>query len=279
MNGLCARAARGLVGVALLLFAGSAGADTALRAPADLRDRVGFDQELGAQLPLATALRDVNGANVRLRDVLNGRPALLVPGYFGCVNLCSAVRAGVAHAIERSGLKAGRDFEVLLLSLDPHELPAQANTTQRSDAARHPGADIMSWHYLTGAQAASAAIMRGIGFRYFFDARNGQYDHDVGIVLLSGQGRVTQYLFGTAIEPQTLRLALVNASQGRIGNLVDHFLLLCCDYDPATGRYGVVIRRVLQGLGLATVLTLAGLIYILRRSEAQRTEAGCHEHL
>jgi protein SCO1/2 len=249
---------------------GFAWADTTLRAPADLRSQVGFDQELGAQLSLGTGLIDANGASIHLRDVMNGKAALLVPGYYGCVNLCSVVRAGVAHAVARSGLRPGSDFEVLLLSVDPHEGPADASTAQHNDAARHPGADIIRWHYLTGTPAASAAIMRSIGFRYFFDTRNGQYDHDMGIVLLSPQGRVTQYLFGAQFEPRTLRLALVSASQGRIGNLVDHFLLMCCDYDPATGRYSMVIRQVMQALGIATVLTLAGLILVLRRSEVKR---------
>jgi protein SCO1 len=264
------RRGRRVFAIGLLVASGFAGADTTLRAPADLRSQVGFDQELGAQLPLGTGLRDANGASVHLRDVMNGKAALLVPGYYGCVNLCSVVRAGVAQAVVRSGLRPGTDFEVILLSVDPHEGPADASSAQHNDAAQHSGADIIRWHYLTGVPAASAAIMRSVGFRYFFDTRNGQYDHDVGIVLLSPQGRVTQYLFGAQFEPRTLRLALVSASQGRIGNLVDHFLLMCCDYDPATGRYSMVIQRVMQALGLATVLTLAGLILILRRSEVKR---------
>jgi protein SCO1 len=264
------RRARRVFAIGLLVASGFAGADTTLRAPADLRSRVGFDQELGAQLPLGTGLRDANGASVHLRDVMNGKAALLVPGYYGCVNLCSVVRAGVAQAVARSGLRPGSDFEAILLSVDPHEGPADASSAQHNDAAQHSGAAIFRWHYLTGTAAASAAIMRSVGFRYFFDTRNGQYDHDVGVVLLSPQGRVTQYLFGAQFEPRTLRLALVSASQGRIGNLVDHFLLMCCDYDPATGRYSMVIRRVMQALGIATVLTLAGLILVLRRSEVKR---------
>ena len=270
MKLICARGARGLLAIGLLLANGFAGADTTLRAPADLRSQVGFDQELGAQLPLDTGLREANGASVQLRDVMHGKAALLVPGYYGCVNLCSVVRAGVAHAIVRSRLRAGSDFEVILLSVDPREGPADASTAQRNDAAQHSGADIMRWHYLTGAPAASTAVMRSIGFRFFFDTRNGQYDHDVGVVLLSPRGKVTQYLFGAQFEPQTLRLALVDASQGHIGNLVDHLLLMCCDYDPATGRYSVVIGWVMQALGIATVLALAGFIMLLRRAEAHR---------
>jgi protein SCO1 len=254
------------------LVAGIASAAPSLRAPPDLLSQVGFDQELGAQLPLDARFHEANGASVELRDVLGGRPALLVPGYYHCINLCSVVRAGVAHAIARSGLTAGSDFAVILLSVDPREGPADAGNAQRSDAAQRLGADITRWHYLTAAPALSGAIMRGIGFRYLFDARNGEYDHDVGIVLLSAGGQVTQYLFGAQFEPQTLRLALVNASQGRIGNLVDHFLLMCCDYDPATGRYGVVVARVMQVLGLVTALALAAFVVLLRRGEAHRAK-------
>lgn len=271
MKRLCKQRARGLLAVGLLV-AGFASAAISLRAPLDVRSQVGFDQELGAQLPLDARLREANGAGVQLHDVLGRKPALLVPGYYGCVNLCSVVRAGVAHAIARSGLKAGSDFAVILLSVDPHEGPADARKAQRSDAAQHLGADIARWHYLTAAPAVSSAIMRRIGFRYFFDARNAEFDHDVGVVLLSAGGKVTQYLFGAQFEPQTLRLALVNASQGRIGNLVDHFLLMCCDYDPATGRYGVVVGRVMQVLGVATVLALTALVLFLRRGEANRAK-------
>jgi protein SCO1 len=268
---ICKQRTRALLAIGFLV-AGIASAAPSLRAPPDLRSQVGFDQELGAQLPLDGRLHEANGASVELRDVLGGKPALLVPGYYRCINLCSVVRAGVAHAIARSGLTAGSDFAVILLSVDPREGPVDAGNAQRSDAAQHLGADITRWHYLTAAPALSAAIMRGIGFRYLFDARNGEYDHDVGIVLLSAGGQVTQYLFGAQFEPQTLRLALVNASQGRIGNLVDHFLLMCCDYDSATGRYGVVVARVMQVLGLATVLALAAFVVFLRRGEANRAK-------
>jgi len=263
----CKPHTRGLL-VIVFFAAGIASAATSLRAPPDLRSQVGFDQALGAQLPLDARLHEADGANLQLHDVLGGKPAVLVPGYYSCINLCSVVRAGVAHAVARSGLTAGSDFAVILLGVDPHEGPADASKAQRSDAAQHLGVDIARWHYLTAAPAVSAAIMRRVGFRYFYDARNGEYDHDVGIVILSPAGKVTQYLFGAQFEPQTLRLALVNASQGRIGNLVDHFLLMCCDYDPATGRYGVVVTRLMQILGLGTLLALAALVLFLRRREA-----------
>lgn len=254
----------------LVLTGGAlATARTTLRAPGDLLTHIGFDQNLGAQVPLDLTFRDARGVAMRLRGILDDRPTLLVPGYYGCANLCDAVRAGVAHAVEKSGLAAGKQFNVVLVSIDPHETPAEATVAQARDALAHPDAHVARWRYLTGARAASVALTQAIGFRSFFDPRNGEYDHAAGIVVLSPQGLITQYLFGVQFAPQTLRLALVSASQGRIGNIVDRLLLLCCDYDPSTGRYSLLISRVMQGLGIVTALTLGGLLVLLRRGEAR----------
>jgi protein SCO1/2 len=245
-------------------------AHTVLRAPGDLLTRVRFDQNLGAQVPLDLAFRDAQGETLPLRGLLDGRPTLLVPGYYGCANLCDAVRAGVAHAVEKSGFVAGEQFNVVLVSIDQNETPAQALRAQVNDIRSHPHAHVARWHYLTGVGAASTALTQAIGFRYLFDGRNDQYDHAAGIVLLSPQGLVTQYLFGVQFAPQTLRLALVSASEGQMGNLADRLLLLCCDYDPSTGRYSLLISRVMQGLGLLTAIILVGLILILRRNDRRR---------
>jgi protein SCO1/2 len=131
----------------------------------------------------------------------------------------------------------------------------------------------MNFQYLTGSQAAITTVMRTIGFRYYYDARNGQFAHDAGFVLLTPGGRVAQYFFGVRFAPEALRLALVNASNGRIGNIVDHFLLLCCDYDAATGRYSVTIQRILQWLGTATALAVVALVGLLLRRESRRRGA------
>ena len=265
-----------LVSALLLATAGACLAQTQTRprAPADLLQRVGFDQHLGAQVPLDAVFRDANGEPVRLRDLLDGKPALLVPGYYTCRNICGAVRSGVANAVRRSGLDPGKQFNVLLVSIDPHDSAASARTAQSNDELAHPHAGIADWHYLSGAQTAIAPLVRSVGFRYFLDDRNDQYAHAAGIVLLTPQGRVAQYLFGVRFAPETLRLALVNASHGGIGNVVDRLLLLCCDYDASTGRYTVTIERVMQGLGIATALILIGGIAWLRSAERRRERSG-----
>lgn len=269
----CMPFASGLLACMMVATASAmAGQPTHLRAPPDLLNKVGFVQKLGAQVPLHTMFRNVSGARVSLGDVLNGKPTLLVPGYFSCINLCSIVRTGVANAVAASGLAPGKQFNVVLVSINPDDTPRAAATTQKNDAVGHRNAHVPRWHYLTGTSTASAALMHSIGFRYFFDKRNGQYDHDAGIVLLTPQGKVSQYLFGVKFAPETLRLGLVQASNGKIGNFVDHFLLLCCNYDPSTGRYSLVIHRVMQFLGVLTVLLLVGLVVYLRRREKRLRE-------
>ncbi len=246
---------------------------THVRAPPDLHQRVGFDQELGAQLPLDAVFHDAAGKVVHLRDLLHGKPVLLVPGYFTCKTLCSVVRTGVANGVRGTGFAPGQQFDVVLVSIDPHETPADARQAQKMDAANHPDSGAAQWHYLTGPQASIAPLMHGIGFRYLFDARSDQFDHATGIVVLTPQGKVSQYLFGVKFAPETLRLALVDASHGAVGNLVDRLVLLCCQYDTSTGRYTLTIHRIMQGLGISFALLLAGFVVFLRRAEAHRKEA------
>lgn len=243
-----------------------------VRAPPDLHQRVGFDQELGAQVPLDAVFHDASGKAVHLRDLLHGKPVLLVPGYFTCKTLCSIVRTGVANGVRGSGLTPGKQFDVVLVSIDPKETPADARHAQHMDAMNHPGAGVTDWHYLTGPQTSIAPLMHSIGFRYMFDARSDQFVHAAGIVMLTAKGKVSQYLFGVKFPSETLRLALVQASHGSVGNVVDHLLLLCCQYDTSTGRYTLTIHRIMQGLGVSFAVLFAGLVVFLRRSEVRRTE-------
>lgn len=254
--------------------AGHRGARQKLPPPADLLAQIGFEPPLGATVPSGLVFRDADGKRRRLGAALAGRPTLLVPGYYRCANLCDVVRAGVAQAVAASGFTPGEQFNLVLFSIDPHESPTDAAAAQRTDAEVNPRAQVQRWSYLTGNRAAVTALARAIGFRFFLDPRNGQYAHASGIVLLSPQGTITQYLPGVEFAPLTLRLALVNASRGRIGTLVDRLLLVCCDYDASTGRYGLLISRVLQGLGLLTLATLAGLLFFLWRTERRATPGG-----
>ncbi len=265
---------RRFIGAMLAIPIGCAAAPPVhVRAPPDLHQRVGFDQELGARVPLDAVFHDAGGKAVSLRDLLHGKPVLLVPGYFTCRTLCSVVRTGVARGVRGVGFTPGKQFDVVLVSIDPHETSADARHAQQMDAANHPGAGVARWHYLTGTEASIAPLMHAIGFRYLFDARSDQFDHATGIVVLTPAGKVSQYLFGVQFPAETLRLALVNASHGSVGNLIDRLVLLCCQYDTSTGRYTLTIHRIMQGLGVSFAVLLAGFIVFLRRAETHRREA------
>lgn len=243
-----------------------------VRAPEDLLERIEFEQKLGARLPLQLPFLTSQGAGVQLKELLRGRPTLLVAGYYHCASLCGVSRAGIAQAVARSGLQPGRDFNVVLFSIDPRDNAATALATQRRDAQTFPGARVSDWFYLTGAQSSSAALAAALGFRYVFDAHSGQFNHPAGIVLLTPRGDIAQYLFGVQFAPQTLRLALVAASNGGIGNAADRLLLLCSDYDAATGRYSALVERLLAVFSISGALLLGAGIVLLRLRERRRIE-------
>jgi protein SCO1/2 len=237
--------------------------------PADIAQQVGFDQHLGAPIPLDTRFMDADGQPIDLRALARGKPLLLALGYYRCPNLCDVVLNGMAHTLARLDLRPGRDFEVAFVSIDPAETPADARHARAMLARMQPQAQVPRWHFLTGDQTSIGALARAIGFRYFYDARLQQYAHAAGLVTITPEGKVAQYFFGVSWPPASLRLALVGASQGRLGNLVDRLVLLCCGYDPTTGRYSVAIGRTMQVLGVAFVLVLAlWLLWLKTRARA-----------
>jgi protein SCO1/2 len=250
-----------LLVLAWLPFAAGAGVPP----PADLGQRAGFDQRLAGQVPMALHFRDADGRTVTLAELAGGKPTLLALGYYRCPNLCDLVLHGIAHALPGLRLRPGKDYQVVFASIDPREKPADARDTARMLARMNPAAEIDRWHLLTGDQASIHALAQAVGFRYFHDSRNDQYAHAAGLVVLTGQGEVAQYFFGVSYPPDALRLSLVDASRGRLGNLIDQLVLLCCSYDPSTGRYSLLIGRVMQGLGIGFVLLMLAGLYWSRR--------------
>jgi protein SCO1/2 len=241
--------------------------------PPDLAQRAGFDQRLGAQVPMDLRFREADGRSVALSELAHGRPLLLALGYYNCPNLCGAVLLGMAQSAAAMPLRPGRDYEVVFVSIDPRDTPALAARKQAGIARAVPTAHVGAWHFLTADAPSVHALARAIGFRYFHDARNDQFAHAAGIVVVSGKGRVAQYMFGVRYPPRSLRLALVGASSGHLGNLVDQLVLLCCGYDPTTGRYSLLIGRVMQVVGIGFALMLAGMLWWLFRRHRRRRQA------
>jgi protein SCO1/2 len=222
-------------------------------------------------VPLDLVLRDEAGAEVRLGTYFGANPVLLVPAYATCPMLCPLVLNGVMTALRALPFDVGREFTVVAFSFDPRETPADVARKKASllDDYRRPNA-AAGFHFLTGEEAAVRRLAAAVGFRYAFDPAQRQYAHASGVVILTPEGRIARYLFGVEYPPRDLRLALVEASAGRIGSPVDQLLLFCFHWDPATGRYSRLAVDAVRVAGLGTVVAIAGFVGIMLRRERRR---------
>jgi protein SCO1/2 len=229
---------------------------------------VGIDQRLGAQVPLDLEFRDEQGQTVRLADLMHGRPVVLSLVYYRCPMLCGEVLNGLLKSSQAVPFVIGQDYDVLTVSFDPQETPALARDKKAAFVKRYrrPGAE-QGWHFLVGDQAPIEQLAASVGFRYRYDEPSNQFAHGAGIVVLTPEGQVSRYFYGIDYPPTNLRLALVESAAGKIGSPVDQFLLLCFHYDPATGRYGLAIARLLKWSGCATLLVLGTYLLLMYRRE------------
>ncbi|HUJ38986.1 MAG TPA: SCO family protein [Candidatus Acidoferrales bacterium] len=235
--------------------------------PAVLK-KIGLDQKLNAQVPLDLAFRDEKGNPVALRQFFGKRPVILTLVYYQCPMLCTLVLNGVLNSAKRISLEMGKDYEVVTVSIDPTEKPilAEAKHTMYAGLYGRPGA-VEGWHFLTGEEGDIEKLAASVGYRYAYDKASEQFAHPSGIMVLTPEGRVSRYFYGIEYSPRDVRLALVEASGEKIGTPVDEILLACFHYDPTTGKYGLVISRVIRLAGIATVLAIGGVVLVLRRKE------------
>lgn len=255
--------------VALVSAAVLASAQPAQERPTLLRD-VGYDQRLGEQVPLDLVFRDEVGRLIPLRSLFRGRAMVLSLVYYQCPMLCTLTLNGLASALSVLTFDVGKEFDVVTVSFEPKETARLAAAKKKAHLERYqrPGA-AEGWHFLTGDAPAIAALTRAVGFRYVWDAETRQYAHPAGLVVLTPDGRIARYMYGVEYAPRDLRLALVEASQRRIGNPVDTVLLYCYQYDPARGRYAASVLRLVRLGGILTVLGLASFVLVsLRRERA-----------
>ncbi len=237
---------------------------------------VGIDQKLDQAIPLDLEFTDESGRTVRIGDYFGKRPVVLALVYYECPMLCTQVLNGLVGSLEALAFNPGAEFEVVVLSFDPGETPALAANKRETYLRRYsrPGTDA-GWHFLTGRETAVKALADAVGFRYAYDEAIDQYAHPAAITVLTGEGRVSSYLYGIEFAPRDLRLALVEATEGRIGTAVDQVLLFCYHYDPETGKYGLVVMNLVRTGGILTVLGLGAFILLtLRRERRERRHAG-----
>lgn len=238
-------------------------------------NEVGIDQKLDAQVPLDIPFRDETGKTVKFGDYFGSKPVMLVFAYYECPMLCTEVLNGAVKALRPISFDVGKEFDVVIVSINPKETPKLAAEKKATYVKQYkrPGTE-GGWHFLTGDQPSIEALTKAAGFRYVYDPNTEQFAHAGGIMVLTPKGRLARYFYGVEYASNDLRLGLVEASNNKIGSAVDQILLLCYHYDPVTGKYGGLIIDTMQVAGIITLLALGSFVFIMLRRDRRKKMVG-----
>jgi protein SCO1/2 len=237
---------------------------------------VKVEQEPGGLVPLDLVFRDENATPVRLGDYFNGRPVVLSLNYYRCQYLCPIEIDGIISGLNGiSTLTLERDFELLTVSIDPREGPADAQLMRARGLRRYDRPQFANgWHALTGDPGAVEQLTLAVGFSYMYDAQADAFAHPAGVVVLTPNGQISRYLYGPEFSANDLRLALVDAGAGRTGSVVDRALLICYLYDPLTGRYTPLAFGLVRAGGVLGVIALVVVLGWLWRTDVRPFRKG-----
>lgn len=231
--------------------------------PTYLYGDITIEQNLNAQINMDLPFTTADGKDVALRDLMNDRPAILAFVYYDCPSLCKAELAGLEIVVKAMKYVPGEDYNVLTVSIDPGETLADALRKRDYHVGRvaRDGADI-GWKFLIGKEENIKMLADTVGFQYRYDEDNDMYAHAGGIMLLTPEGKVSRYFYGTEYIKRDVEFGLMEASEGRIGSVVDKMIILCFRYDPAAGGYGLYVFRTLQILSTLLIAGFAGMYYV-----------------
>ena len=234
-------------------------------------ERVRFDQNLDAPLPLDAAFTNHDGETVQMGDFFDDRPVIVVPIYYNCPMLCGLIINGLLDAIREVAFDAGNEFELVVLSFDPSETAelAAANRAVFMEQYDRPGTE-GGIHFLVGEDEQIRSVTDTLGFHYEWVPEMNDYAHASGVVVATPEGRLSRYFFGIVYQPRDLRLGLVEASENRIGTATDRLMLLCYKYDPASGAYGLLVHRVVNAAAATTASVLGLFLFVMFRAEKRR---------
>lgn len=238
-----------------------------------LFQKVKFDQNLDAQLPLDIELRDEEGKTVKLGDYFGRRPVIVNLVYYECPMLCNEVLNSLLRSLNALSFDVGKQFDVVTVSIDPDESPLLAKRKKALYIKRYgrPGA-AQGWHFLTGEQASIDRLAKVVGFNYVYDKTTDQYAHPAGIVIATPQGRLARYFFGISYPVRDLKMGVMDSATGKIGSPIDQLLLMCFHYDPRTGKYNVAIMSVIRLLGCLTVASLGTFMLVMYRRDRMKRD-------
>jgi protein SCO1/2 len=247
--------------------------------PPTILNSVGITQNLNQQLPLSLTFTDDHGQQVQLAQYFGKRPAILALVYYQCPMLCSEELNGLTGALQMVNFVPGKDFDVIVISIDPSEGTDLAAAKKRSYVKRYGHPETANgWHFLTGTQPNIDAVTKAVGFGYVKipgpDGTLTQFAHASSIQIVTPAGMLAQYYMGVEYSPKDLRLGLVEASNNHIGSPVDNILTYCYHYDPKTNTHSLIVARVVQLGGLVTVSTLGGFMFLMFRRDSQHLGVG-----
>jgi len=251
-------------------------AESASNGMPDALQKVGIDQKLGDQLPLDAAVKDESGKVDALGNYFkSGRPVIVAFVYYECPMLCNEVLNGLTGSLKGIGLNAGRDFDVIAVSFDAreNEKPELAKNKKASYMERYgrPGTE-NGWHFLTATQDSIDKMTAAAGFKYERDEKSQQFAHVGGIMITTPDGRLSRYFYGIDYAPNDIKFGLMDSAAEKIGNPAERLLLYCYHYDPASGKYGLAVLRVMRIASVATIAGIGLMLFVFWRRNKSRQE-------
>ena len=237
--------------------------------------RIKITEHLGDTIPLELEFTNSAGKKIKLAELFHqGKPVLLTMVYYQCPMLCTFVLNGLVDAINGLPWKPGNKFQLVSVSIKPSETAELASMKQANHLkAIDMPEDSSDWQFLVGEESQSKALAEALGFHYYLDPNTGEYAHPAAAYVLTADGKISRYIYGIQPKSQDVRLALLEASKGRIGNTLDKILLYCYRYDPSSKGYVLFARNVMKLGGVATIAVLGVFLgFWWRREKRTQTE-------
>ncbi len=249
-------------------------------APKRLRG-VDVQEHLERSLPGTLGFTSDDGRPVVLGELFKGDlPVIVTMNYSDCPMLCSLQLNGLIDGLKKVDLTLGKDYRIVTVSLDPAETVERARGTKTRYLAQYgrPEADPSAWTVLVGSEVNVRAVAETLGFGYNYNEKRDEYVHPAAFVVTSPQGKIQRYVYGIEFQPKTLRLSLIEASQGKVGTSVDRLVLYCFHYDETEGRYAPVAMNIMRLGGGIGAVSLSGLIGFLWWAERRKQRGGSVQH-
>lgn len=250
-------------GIAAWLVAAAAPAQTADGAN-DLA-ALSIRPHTGAQLPLSTTFADENGRQVALADYFGKTPVILVLEYLRCTSLCSVTLRNILETLDHTPLVAGRDFQLVAISIDPRDTPADATVARMKYAALLKNGTATGLHFLTGRSTAARGVADVVGFPYRYDRLLDTYIHPAGFIVATAAGVISRYVEGIAISPPDLVKAFSDAQENKTPGLIARIILFCHIQGAPLGRLTVPVLAAFMLADIAAGIAAIAVFTVVRR--------------